>query len=87
VTFQGTKIKIRGANVGIAMVEMNVMLNEAEADRMIDYFRQRAFGGMPVVLTAVDPQGTPTYYGRADLVRVLLNIDVRNIAWMEYTID
>ena len=86
MTFQGAKIRGRGVTFGIAIVQLNVITNGAEADRMIDDFRNRAFSGIPVVLMAQDPQGTPTYYGRADLVRFLLNVDVGRIPWMEYTI-
>jgi hypothetical protein len=86
VKFQGAKIRGRGVTFGIAIVQLNVITNGAEADRMIDDFRNRAFSGIPVVLMALDPQGTPTYYGRADLVRFLLKVDVGSIPWMEYTI-
>lgn len=86
MTFQGAKIKGGGVTFGIAIVQLNVITNEAEADRMIDDFRRLAFGGIPVVLMALDPQGTPTYYGRADLVRFLLKVDVSRINWIEYTI-
>jgi hypothetical protein len=86
VTFQGAKIRGGGVTFGIAIVQQNVITNGAEADRIIDDFRKRAFGGLPVVLMALDPQGTPTYYGRADLVRFLVKFGVGGVRWMEYTI-
>lgn len=87
MTFQGTKVKGRGVTFGIAIVPLNAITNEVEADRMIDDFRNLVFGGIPVVLMAFDPQGIPTYYGRADLVRFLLKADVSRIPWMEYSIQ
>jgi hypothetical protein len=87
VTFQGAKITGRGVRFGIAIVQLDAITNQAEADRMIDDVRERAFSGIPVVLMALDPQGTPTYYGRADLVRFLVKVDVGSIPWVEYTIE
>jgi hypothetical protein len=86
VTFQGTKIKGGGVTFGIVIVQQDVIANVEEADRMIGDFRKQAFSGLPVVLMALDSQGTPTYYGRADLVRFLLKVGVGSVSWIEYSI-
>jgi hypothetical protein len=86
VTFQGAKIKGHGIPFAIAIVQLDVITNGAEADRMITAFGVQVFKTGRVVLMARDPQGSSTYYGRADVVRSLASIDVSRIAWMEYTI-
>jgi hypothetical protein len=42
------------------------------------------FPGELVVLCAQDSQGTPTYYGRPDIVKFLANIDIRQLPWKRY---
>jgi hypothetical protein len=86
VTFQGSKIKERGVTFAIVKVQEKALLDEAEPDRMITAFQEAMFGRIPVVLMAQDPEGIPTYYGRADIVRFLAGTNVARIPWMEYTI-
>jgi hypothetical protein len=50
-------------------------------------FGVRAFGAMPIVLMAQDSKGTPTYFGRPDIVSFLANVFVEQIPWMKYTIS
>jgi hypothetical protein len=45
------------------------------------------FPGMPVVLMAQDSRGTPTYYGRRDIVRFLGDISMSRIPWKWYTVS
>jgi hypothetical protein len=86
VTFQGSKITERGVTFAIVKVQQKALQDKAEPDRMITAFQNAVFGRIPVVLMARDPQGIPTYYGRADIVRLLARINVCRIPWMEYTI-
>jgi hypothetical protein len=63
-----------------------VIADEIEADRMITAFQNQVCQGA-VVLMAQDFQGTPTFYGRADIVRFLERTVVSNIRWTEYAIE
>lgn len=60
-----------------------VITDEVEADRMITAFQNQVHEGA-VVLMAQDFQGTPAFYGRADIVRFLERTGVSNIQWIEY---
>jgi hypothetical protein len=86
VTFRGARIKGRGVNCAIVIVPGAVITDEIEADRIITAFQNQVCQGA-VVLMAQDLQGTPTFYGRADIVRFLERTVVSNIRWTEYAIE
>jgi hypothetical protein len=67
------------------IVPRHVILDQAGADRMITRIQSRVFHNIAVVLMAEDPQGTPIYYGRSDVVRFLESLDVGRITWVDYT--
>jgi hypothetical protein len=83
MTFRGARIKQRGVNGTVVIVPGAVITDENEADRMITAFQNQVFNGA-VVLMAEDSQGTPTFYGRADVVRFLERTGVSKILWTEY---
>jgi hypothetical protein len=85
-TFTGSKIKEQGVTFGIVLVKPSVLQNQTEANRLISVFQAQVFG-CPTVLMAQDGRGTPTYYGRTDLVRFLANIPMSAISWKEYTLN
>jgi hypothetical protein len=86
VTFRGARIRGRGVNCAIVIVPSAVITNEIEADRMITAFQDQVCQGA-VVLMAQDFQGTPAFYGRADIVRFLERTGVSKIRWTEYAIE
>jgi hypothetical protein len=83
--FQGAVIKEQGVTFAIAVVKPRVIQNRAEAVRVASGFGS-VFPGVPIVLMAQDSKGTPTYYGRKDLVRFLSKVPVRAIPWKEYSV-
>jgi hypothetical protein len=83
VTFRGARIKARGVNCAVVIVPCAVITNEIEADRVITAFQNQVHQGA-VVLMAQDFQGTPAFYGRADIVRFLESTGVSKISWTEY---
>jgi hypothetical protein len=83
--FRGARIKQRGVNCAVVIVPGAVITDEIEADRMITAFQNQICKGS-VVLMARDFQGTPAFYGRAEIVRFLERIDVSKIPWVEYAI-
>jgi hypothetical protein len=83
VTFRGARIKARGVNCAVVIVPCAVITNEIEADRVITAFQNQVHQGA-VVLMAQDFQGTPAFYGRAEMVRFLERTGVSKVQWTEY---
>ena len=84
--FQGAVIKEQGQTFGIVIVKPSVLNSPSGCNEMVA-FGVRAFGAMPVVLMAQDSKGTPTYFGRPDIVSFLANVFVKQIPWKKYTIS
>jgi hypothetical protein len=83
VTFRGARIKARGVNCAVVIVPCSVVTDEIEADRTITAFQDQVHQGA-VVLMAQDFQGTPAFYGRAEMVRFLERTGVSKVQWTEY---
>ena len=83
--FQGAVIEEQRQTFGIVIVKQSVLNSPSDRDEMVN-FGVRAFGAMPIVLMAQDSRGTPTYFGRDDIVRFLANVFVEQIPWKKYTI-
>lgn len=45
---------------------------------------QPLFPGRPVVLCSQDSRGTPSYFGRHDLVQFLANVFMEQLPWKKY---
>lgn len=84
--FQGALIKEQGVTFAVVIVKKPVVDNRIEANKAIQSF-QPIFPGIPIVLMAQDPRGTPEYYGRRDISRFLTNVPVSAIPWREYTVN
>ena len=82
---QGAVIKEQGVTFAIVVVKKPVIDNKSEAKRVSASF-QHIFPGMPIVLMAQKFRGTPTYYGRKDIVRFLAKVPMSAIPWKEYTL-
>ncbi len=85
MTFQGALIREQGVTFALVIVKQYVVQNSLEATSTIRAF-QPAFPGVPVVLMAQDYGGTPTYFGRRDIVGFLANTPLECIPWQEFTI-
>ena len=83
--FQGAVIKEQGVTFGIVIVKRHVIDNRISAGQAIITF-QPVFPGIPIVLMAQDSRGTPSYYGRKDIVKFLADVPLSGIPWKEYTI-
>ncbi|MBW8002420.1 MAG: hypothetical protein FVQ80_10430 [Planctomycetes bacterium] len=81
--FQGAVIKEQGVTFAIVIVKKTVVDNATSARKAIMSF-QPIFSNIPIVLMAQDSRGTPTYYGRKDIVGFLANIPLSVIPWKEY---
>ncbi len=83
--FQGALIKEQGVLFGIVVVKSHVLNSPSDRNQILN-FGIRAFGAVPIVLMAQDASGTPTYYGRKDIVRFLSSVPFQRIPWREYLI-
>ena len=84
--FEGALVKERNTTFGIVIVKSYILSNKTEADKLIASFQEQIFVGIPVVLMAQDTKGTPTYYGRKDIVNFLAHIPLASIPWKQYTL-
>jgi len=78
-------IKGRETTFAVIVVTREVIENRDTAVRTAKEF-QFVFPGVPIVLMAQDPSGTPVYVGRPDLVWFLADVPVGRIPWREYTL-
>lgn len=85
MTFQGALIKEPGVTFAVVIVQRYVLVSLVKRNRVIDEFAS-VFGYVPVVLMANDSRGTPTYYGREDIVESLARMPLRVIPWKEYSL-
>jgi hypothetical protein len=81
---QGAVIKEQGITFAIVVVKRRVIQNTFQANKTSQSFGN-LFPGMPVILMAQNNRGTPTYYGRRDIVRFLSKVPMHAIPWKEYT--
>ena len=82
--FQGAIVKEQGVTFAIVIVKHHILQSSFSRDET----RQNLsplFPGMPVILMAQDSRGTPTYYGRNDIVKFLSNISIDRIPWKEFS--
>jgi hypothetical protein len=86
VKFQGSLIKEQGVTFAIAIVKPHVLNNSIEANKVARSFAP-VFGFVPIVLMAQDHRGTPTWYGRHDIVNFLKDKPLSAIPWKEYTLS
>ncbi|MFT9057761.1 MAG: hypothetical protein ABF449_14370 [Ethanoligenens sp.] len=86
MTFQGAVVKEQGVTFGIIIVKSYVLNSDSDKNQM-QMFGLRAFGNIPIILMAQNPSGTPTYYGRKDIVNFLSGILMEQIPWKEYTVN
>jgi hypothetical protein len=84
--FQGALVKEQGVEFAIVIVMRHVIDNPAERQSTRGGFGA-VFPGVPVVLMAQDSRGTPTYWGRSDIVRFLANVPIEAVPWKEYRLN
>ncbi len=82
--FQGAVIKEQDVTFAVVIVKQHVLDISSEANDAIASF-QPLFPGIPLVLMAQDSRGTPTYYGRRDIVNFMADVPMSSVPWREYT--
>ena len=83
---QGAVINEQGVTFAVVIVKTHVLDAKSRAAEAIASFSP-LFDGIPTVLMAQDHRGTPTYYGRPDIVRFMASVPIAAVPWKEYTIN
>jgi len=86
IKVQGAVIKEQGVTFAITVVKRHVLNSQMQSQQTTQSF-QPLFPGMPIVLMGQDSHGTPTYWGRRDIVAFLKNVNPSRIPWKEYTLN
>jgi len=86
IKVQGAVIKEQGVTFAITVVKRHVLNSQMQSQQTAQSF-QPLFPGMPIVLMGQGSRGTPTYWGRKDIVAFLSNINPSRIPWKEYTFN
>jgi hypothetical protein len=74
----------RGVTFAVVVVRPSVISGvKRERDDAVRAYS--AEFGVPAVLMIQNSRGTPTYYGRQDLVESLANVPVEQLPWREFT--
>jgi len=84
IKIQGAVIKEQGLTFAITVVKSHILSSQTQCQQTASSF-QSLFPGLPIVLMAQDSRGTPTYWGRKDIVNFLSHIQLSQIPWKEYT--
>lgn len=82
--FDGALIKEQGVTFAIVIVKPHVLDSTSERTSAQNGF-SRYFPGVPVILMAQNSRGTPTYFGRPDIVKFLANVHPSRIPWKRYS--
>lgn len=82
----GSVVKEQGVTFAVVVVKEHVLNFNNDANDLINCLKDY-FPCIPVVLMAQDYKGTPTYYGRRDIVNFLANIPFECIPWKKYTFN
>lgn len=85
MTFEGALIKEQGVKFAIVIVKRHIINSRHNANRVVLSF-QPAFPGVPVILMSQDFRGTPTYYGRHDIVNFMKNVPLQCIPWQKFSV-
>jgi len=84
-TVQAAAISLQGTQLVVVVVAMDLLRSAGEAGMAIETLAP-SFGGVPVVLMAQEEDGSPCYYGDAELVRLLRSIPLERMPWREFPI-
>lgn len=83
-SFDGAIVREQGVTFGVAVVRLGTLSSSTRGETLTG--ARAAFGGIPTVLMEQDSRGTPTYFGRPDIVRFLSSIDPRRLPWRRFSL-
>lgn len=80
--FDGAVITEQGQTCAVVSVQPAIFQNSINATMVIKALLP-VFNGIPVVLMALDNKGVPGYFGRADLIGLLENFNIKDASWSQ----
>ncbi|RJP14533.1 MAG: hypothetical protein C4520_21245 [Candidatus Abyssobacteria bacterium SURF_5] len=84
--FEGAIIEEQGIKFAIVKVGKDIFEVPGRArDRMISF--QSFFPDMAIVFMAAETGEVPQFYGRPDIVRLMMSKPLENIVWEQYSFD
>jgi len=86
IKIQGAVIKEQSVTFAITAVKKSILNSQMQCQQTAQSF-QSLFPDMPIMLMGQDSRGTPTYWGRKDIVNFLRNVHPSRIPWKEYTFN
>ncbi|WP_459929416.1 hypothetical protein [Desulfosporosinus burensis] len=84
--FESAIVTEQGKSIAVVSVQPTVFQNSFNASMVIKGLLP-VFKGLPIVLMTLDPQGAPAYFGRADLILILENVNIKEAEWKQITAD
>lgn len=83
---QGAVLEEQGIRFAIFKVEKEIFDVPGRArDKMISI--QRQFPDMAVVFVSKEPGKTPSFFGRPDIVKMMMTANLDDVEWKEYILD
>jgi hypothetical protein len=86
MTIDAALVKEQGVTFAVVCVRSGITSNSNEAEKVQRAFAPR-FGFVPIVLMEQNSSGRASYYGRRDIVNLLVNIDFRRLPWAKWSLN
>ena len=86
VELTGAVIVEQNVTFAVVIVKRSFLNDKNAADSFMEELKA-PFGGIPVVLMSQDDKGTPSYYGRPDIVQFMAGVPLENIPWKKYALS
>src|SRR5689334_4805431 len=83
MSFDAALVREQGVSFAVVVVKSHVVQSDASRRQAISAFSHH-FPGVPIVLMAQDSRGTPTFWGRPDIVRFLARIPTAALPWKRF---
>ena len=84
MSFDAALVREQGVEFAVVSVKSHVLSSQSSRSDAIDAASSQ-FPGLPIVLMSQDSRGTPTYWGRKDIVRFLSNVPFELLPWRRFS--
>lgn len=84
MSFDAALVREQGVTFAVVAVKRHVVNTDTSRREAMAAFSPH-FPDVPIVLMAQDGRGTPTYWGRPDIVRFLARLPVQALPWKRFS--
>ena len=84
MSFDAALVREQGVAFAVVVVKSHVVESDASRRKAVAAFSIH-FPGVPIVLMAQDSCGTPTFWGRSDIVRFLARVPASALPWRRFS--